>query len=223
MCEPISATTAALAAASIGSGVYQNVRGRSDARRAAEAQSEQARAELQRQNSYRQDAQSALTQALSQTETPRQEADFSERVAARQAIAAPLAPTPETFTASRSAAPAIVTENVNASLSGAADDTAQRTAALARLLAYGDQALGNQIALSRSGQQVGQIAGLANASNRVNALEQDAAGRNAQKGPSLAADLIGGAADLALLLTAGGQRQAPQNESYRSALAGRGA
>lgn len=203
MCDPVSAT---LAAVSLGTGAYQQRRAGRDAQRAAQAQAATSREELARQMAFRDEASTRLAQTLGAV-TPAGGADAQIRdaLARREAAAAQSAPQTPSFAIAANGAPQIIRTAVNEGITRGVDDAAQKRATMAQLLAYGDRAFDTNLQIGRSGQELDQLSNMARVSNSVNDLERNAAGFNAQKGPSTLADALGGAAQIGLMMSLGGK------------------
>lgn len=209
MCDPV---TIGLGAASLGGGLWQRARANSDINRANKARSEQAQAELQRQREYRENSQQLLDNTRENVSRETHSDSVADAIAKRLATAATTAAKPEdAAVALRAGAPKVVQDSVSAARQGARDDSQTRTAALASLFGNADALQGQNIAQSRSGAGINLISNLARRSAALNPYERDVAALNAQKGPSLWADLLGGVGQLGLMAQLSGNNPFASN------------
>lgn len=201
MCDPVTALVAAGTAASVGGGVWQSSRAASDINRANQARSEAAQAELARQKGYRQESQALLDQTRQNVSRETYSQTVADAIAKRMAGAQNVASSPaDTAVALRANAPQIVTQAHSTGQQGARDDSAARTAALAALFGNSDALAGQNLAQGRSGADIRLLSTLAGRSAGLNNYEQQIAAQNAQKGPSVGADILGGLGQMAMMI-----------------------
>lgn len=205
MCDPVSIIAGVSAAASLGGGLAQTARARSDVNRANKARSEQAQQELARQKDFRQNSQQVLADTRENVSRETYSESVADAIAKRMETAQSTATAPEnSAVALRAGAPKIVRDTVASAQQGARDDSAQRTASLASLFGASDALTGQNLAQARSGSDIGLISTLARRSAALNPYEQNIAAQNAQKGPSSLADLVSGAGNIGLMLALSG-------------------
>lgn len=215
MCDPVTLGAAAVAA---GTGAYQTRRAGRDEQRAAQARSQEAAQELTRQRALQSEAQQSLTNALNAAAPASAATDLNQSAQPRLAAVNNVALPPSAFSVSAQGAPAIMRDQINSQISAGGQDSRERAQALANVFSYGDANLNRNIAAQRSGQQLGDLANFAGVSNSVNRSEQQSADFNARKGPSMFADALGGAAQLAMLLGGGGSGKPSPTQATKGPL-----
>lgn len=162
MCYPMLIAAAAMAAAGAAASAHaQEVQGQSQAS-AMDAQTERnkaLRAEAEtKDGSLRDQSNNTLTAAIQnagqQAQTAQTQTAADTRQAAYDKATAPTMPLADYLPTSQGA-PSVVKDQVGAALQGAIDRAKTLNAAKANLEGFGDAQLGQNIALGRSGQQVG--------------------------------------------------------------------
>lgn len=188
MCDPITAGALALSAAG---GFVQSRRANASAKAQANARDEQLRAELTRQKGFQDENNAKLQERLNdftpEEQTKRRAEEVSERVVSGEAAiaGAPKADIPISGTA-----PKVVADTIARGQERGTSDARSFAGNNARLAAFGDLLLRNNIGVQRTAQDIGLTNSLARASSGLSGYEQAEASANAAKGPSMLGDLL---------------------------------
>lgn len=212
MCDPVTIGLSLAAGAATSGSLMQRSRAASDANRANKARSEAALEELDRQREFRETSQNILGETRENVshETFGDSVDqaIKRRIDAADQTRQPIADAP---VALRENTPLVVKDAISTAQSGARSDSDERVKALAGLFGRSDALFNQNIDQGRSGADIQRTSLLANRSAALNPYEQEIAARNAQKGPSLLADLLGLGGNVGLMaaLSGGGGGAAP--------------
>lgn len=193
MCSPALAGMAALSLAGTALSAYQQ---RQYQKSAAEASEDQARAELERQRGFQDESGEQFANTLNRFAMPAQTEALDEAAGQRQeAIESNIA---EDFAVPLSGStPDVVRSEIAKRMADAVGRGRQQAQALGRIGARGDVGLGNQVAIGRGNQNLGDIASFSRGSLNLLPGAQRAAVNNVPQ-PSGIGDLFAGAGRLGL-------------------------
>lgn len=204
MCEPVSATAAAMSIA----GALESMRAQNAARKKSDrAMSETTRLEMDRQRGYQDEALKVWQGQLDQMDRGAQDQSVASKTADRQAAYDAAVPQSRDYNAemsglgASSAAPKVIQDANAKTLSSALGATRKQLSAKAKLQAFGDRTFENAEMLNQGAGKVGMWGNFSKGSTGVFPLEYSAASRAGGSGRSalgtmlsIGGALLGGAA-----------------------------